>query len=406
MNHTSETSASHVSQNHNLQSYELGKKLTMLCMGIDQYERKLDKGDGPLNNEGLVPIFLGQNLVPTKTVTTWEEVFSELSELEQTASQLSGSRRTFLLAMLDSLRAACELFAGQTLSFKDKLERLVGVPAGAVPVEQTEALQASLDENLGRMGYRQGSLAERVARWEEERFVDKQDLETLFRELMTEAQTRTDERIYKTGDYTMQLNLVRGVPYTARCRFDDGLMDLNADLQMTRSALKHLVAHEVFPGHSTQLLYTLEAAKTGSSPMDVLLCTANAATGAVQEGIGDQGLHLIDWVDSEDDGLHLTLRRLRSAAATSAAWYLMGEGWPEARVRDYLKETAFPQEAWLDGRLRFAAHPFRGPFIASYWFGDEAVREVRERTPKDRFQAFVGELYGHLNTPASLRMFN
>jgi hypothetical protein len=199
---------------------------------------------------------------------------------------------------------------------------------------------------------------------------------------------------------------VRDISYTARCRFDDRLMDLNADLEFTRSALKHLVSHEVFPGHSTQLLYTYARAKEGRSPLDVLLCTANAATGAVQEGIGDQGIYLIDWVDSEDDAIYLNLRRIRTAAATSAAWYLMGEGRPQEQVRQYLQQTAFPQSAWLEGRLRFATHPFRGAFIASYWFGDEAVRTVRERTPQERFPAFIEELYGQLNTPHSLQMFN
>src|SRR5690606_3756782 len=121
----------------------------------------------------------------------------------------------------------------------------------------------------------------------------------------------------------------------------------------------------------------------------------------VQEGIGDQGIHMIDWVDSDDDAIYMDLRRLRSAAATSAAWYLMAEHWPEARVRTFLQETAFPQQAWLDGRIRFASHPFRGAFIASYWFGDEAVRTVRERTPQNRFPAFVEELYGSLNTVQS-----
>ncbi len=73
---------------------------------------------------------------------------------------------------------------------------------------------------------------------------------------MAEAQRRTDDRIYPTGDYTMKLNALRDVPYTARCNFNQGQMDLNMDLSFTRAALKHLVCHEVFPGHSTQLLYT------------------------------------------------------------------------------------------------------------------------------------------------------
>jgi len=387
--------------------HDLGRRLTALTIGMDRFERKISKGEGALSSEGLVPIYMGEGLIEAAQLSSWQEAFEQLNALQREAEAYQqGARRTYLVGMIDSLRAAAELFSGKELSFSDKLERLVGVPAGAVPEEQIADMTSGLLAQLTKAGYRQGTLAERATRWEAERAIDPSDLEPLFIGLMAEAKQRTDERIFPTGDYDMKLNLVRDIAYTARCRFDDKLMDLNADLDFTRSALKHLVAHEVFPGHSTQLLYTHARAVEGRSPADVLLCTANAATGAVQEGIGDQGIHMIDWVDSDDDAIYLNIRRLRTAAATSAAWYLMGENWPEARVRAYLQETAFPQQAWLDGRIRFASHPFRGAFIASYWFGDEAVRTVRERTTKARFPAFVEELYGSLNTPQSLQMFN
>lgn len=387
--------------------HELGRRLTALTIGMDRLERSISKGGGALSTEGLVPIYMGEALIEAEQLSGWQDVFGRLDDLQREVETYPhGSRRSFLVSMIDSLRAAAELFDGQHLSFSDKLERLVGVPAGAVPEEQVEAMRTGLLAQLEKAGYRQGNLEERAGRWEAERALDPNQLEPLFINLMAEAKQRTDERIFPTGDYDMQLNFVRDISYSARCRFDDRLMDLNADLTFTRPALKHLVAHEVFPGHATQLLYTYERAKEGHSPADVLLCTANAATGAVQEGIGDQGIHLIDWVDSDDDAIYLNLRRLRSAAATSAAWYLMGANWPEARVRQYLQETAFPQQAWLDGRVRFASHPFRGAFIASYWFGDEAVRMVRERTSQQDFPEFVEKLYGNLNTPQSLQMDN
>ena len=75
------------------------------------------------------------------------------------------------------------------------------------------------------------------------------------------------------------------------------------------------------------------------------------------------------------------------------------------RVRAFLETTCFPQTAWLEGRLRFAAHPFRGPFIASYWYGDEAVREVRERVGSAGRAEFVNFLYGTMNSVASLKAF-
>jgi hypothetical protein len=385
----------------------LGRRLTALTMGIDRLERRRSGGQGALDSEGLVPIYLGDNVVPAEEVESFESALEVLSDLERQARDYpEGPRRAFLTAMIDSVRAAVQLFRGEDLPFAEKLERLVRVPAAPVDPARLEELRAEVSGLLERTGYREGSLPERARRWEADRYLPREQIGPEFERLMGEAQRLTDEQVYPTGDYTMSLNPVTGVPYTARCNFKAGKMDLNLDLQFTRSALKHLVCHEVFPGHSTQLLATLERAEQGTSTPDVLLCTANGATGAIQEGIGDQGIHLIGFVQDDDDALHLALRRLRTAAATSAAWYQVAEGWPLERVRDFLETTAFPQSAWLEGRLRFAAHPFRGPFIASYWFGDEAVREVRERAGEHHRAAFVDFLYGSMNTPESLRLFN
>ena len=384
----------------------LGRRLTALTMGVDQLERRVSAGNGALDSEGLVPIYLGAELVTPLELQGWDEALEQISDLEREAQTYpSGSRRMFLLAMLDSVRCATQMFRGDQLAFNEKLERLVGVPAAPVSDAQLSAMQADLNNRLEQAGYRSGTLAQRARRWESERFVDPATIEATFDELMLEAQGRTDSLVYPTGDYRMALHPVRGVPYTARCSFSKGRMDLNLDLQFSHSALKHLVAHEVFPGHSTQLLLTKDWATSGRSTPDVLLCTANTVVGAIQEGIGDQGIHLIDWVTESDDVIYLNLRRLRTATATSAAWYQMGEGWEVERVRAFLETTCFPQAAWLEGRLRFAAHPFRGPFIASYWYGDEAVRELRERVGSAGRAEFVNFLYGTMNSVASLKAF-
>ena len=385
---------------------EVGRQLTALTVGMDHLERRLSRGHGVLDSEGLLPIYLGDTLVPPLELSDWDAVHRELNALEgETAKYPAGPRQTFLQDMLRSLRTATRLFEGEELIFREKLEGLVGVPAEPISDERLHDMHAQLSTLLEQAGYRGGTLSERVHRWEAEGALDPSALEPSFLELMAAAQERTDRMIYPTGDYTMRLNMVRGVPFTARCNFNVGQMDLNADLNFTRSALKHLVCHEVFPGHSTQLLYTLDRAKSGESTADVLLCTTNAVTGCVQEGIGDQGVHLLDWIESASDAIHMQLRRIRSASATSAAWYQMGEGWPEARVSEFLERFSFGQRVWIEGRIRFASYSFRGPFIASYWFGDEAVREVRERVTPEQRPAFIDFLYGQMHSPRSLRMF-
>ena len=223
---------------------------------------------------------------------------------------------------------------------------------------------------------------------------------------MAAAKARTAALIFDTGDYDMALNPLHDVPFTARCGFAERRMDLNVDNAFTRAALKHLVCHEVFPGHATQLLYTRAEVDAGRSDADALLCTANAVTGCVQEGIGDQGVQLIDWIEDDDDDIHLALRNLKSAVQTTAAWRLMVEHEPVEAVADYMRTVGCGQDPWVQGRLRMARHPFRGAFIASYYAGNESVRRVRERVAAADRAAFNHYLYGQVHSPRSLEMFD
>ena len=383
------------------------EKLTRVTLGIDALERAKSCGDGPLDSEGLVPIYLGADLIAAPGYTDWAEVEAELGALEAQLPQVTpASRRAFATAMLRSLRTAVHLFRGGTLDYAAKVTDLVGAPAGPVDAEEVDLGRERLDALLRACGVVRGSLAQRIAAWEEERALPPLELESTFHTLMAQGRARTAAKIFDTGDFSMALNPVRGVPYTARCGFDAGKMDLNVDLKFTRAAIKHLVAHEVFPGHATQLLLTRARVLEGTAHPETLLCTANTVLGCVQEGIADEGVGLIDWFEDDDDRIHLELRRLRSAAQTSAAWYLMVERRPREAVAQYLRDTAAGQESWVQGRLKMAAHPFRGAFIASYWAGARAVRKVLQRTAPSDFPRFVDYLYGNAHSPQSLEMFS
>jgi hypothetical protein len=384
----------------------IGLELAAVTMGIDAFERSRPAVGSLLGGHGLVPIFVGGGVVSPRAYASHEDIRSDLAALEADVALLPASPRlVFLQGMLKSLRVAVKMLSGATPAFEEKVTDLVGAPAGRVDADIIEGARGRLDRLLAGAGFVRGDLGQRVAAWESERAVPAERIEAVYRELMAAAKERTDRMVFDTGDYDMALNPVRGTMFTARCSFAAGKMDLNVDISFTRAALKHLVCHEVYPGHSTQVLSTLWAVEQGRAPADALLISADAITGCVQEGIGDQGAAIIDFHEDEDDEIYRELRDIRSAAQTSAAWMLMVEGVDAEQVATYLRTVAMGQEAWVEGRLRMAAHPFRGPFIASYWAGNECVRKVRQRVRKADWPSFLETLYFHANSPASLAAF-
>lgn len=385
---------------------DTGIELTAVTMGIDQFERERAQGDSLLDGEGLVPIYIGDDVVAPRAYAAWEDIFADLDALAARPDvTATDARGVFLTSMVKSVKTAARLFSGEQMSYAEKVRDLVGAEAAPTAEARVAELSDQLDRALTDSGFVRGDLRQRVEAWEEARAIPSEQLEATFRELMGIAKARTATMIFDTGDYDMQLNPLRNVPFTARCGFIDKRMDLNVDNAFTRAALKHLVAHEVFPGHSTQLLYTRAEVDAGRSPADALLCTTNGVTGCVQEGIGDQAVELIDWIEDRDDEIHLALRSLKSAVQTTAAWRLMEEGEAADSVAEYMRTVGCGQEAWVQGRLRMASHPFRGPFVPSYFSGNESVRRVRERVGAGDRTAFHAYLYGQVHSPESLEMF-
>lgn len=380
--------------------------LTAVTIGIHALERQRNDGNSLLDAEGLVPIYTGEDLVTRRRYSDWESAKRDLIQL-QTALEKSApdDRRTFLRGMIDSLLLAVRLFSGGSPTYEQKVVGLVGAGRGHEDAGMIAGCRDRIDQLLTRMGFTRGTLADRVRSWEELRSIDDAKLPGVVDELMAEAKRRTDNMIFDTGDFQMEICPVRDVPFPAKCDFAERRMDLNVDPLLSRSSLKHLICHNIFPGHATHVLYAHAEVAAGRSTSDALLVSANALTGCVQEGIGDQGIYLVEWLEDEDDLLAAELRGLRTACQTSATWAYMAEGQPAEQTVKYLRDTALGQDAWVRGCLRTAAHPFKGPFAASFWSGNEVVRRVREHVPDASKPDFIRYLYGRAHSPQSLAMY-
>lgn len=378
---------------------KVGYTITQVALGIDELERRLQKGNGALDTEGLIPIYLGKDMIEPKRYIRWESVNEDLASLEPEIAQCPDtSRKLFLEALLRSLHAATDIFQGKESSFAYRLENLVGVPAKPADEAVIAELQDEIDQALVRSKIVRGTLGERISTWQNSKFIPVEKLEQEYNLLQEEAVRRTANTVFDVGDFRMKLFLRPGTYSAGKCNFLEGTMEINTDLGCTRAALKHLVTHENFPGHATQLLYTLDAYKRGAAPADILLCTLNGIPGVIQEGIGDQATEIIDWVEDDDDVIQIALRRLRIAVATTASWKLMELGENEESVVQYIKETGFALDPYVDGRINQAKHIYRGPFNASYYYGNQAVRAKRLATPKEEYSQFITYLYGRLHS--------
>jgi len=205
----------------------------------------------------------------------------------------------------------------------------------------------------------------------------------------------------------MQVKGVSGVPFNARCNYLKRTVELNTDPVLTRPGLKHLTVHECYPGHYLQFKLREVWFKEGRAAADSIFSTVNNAASSVFEGVGDNGLRMLDWYESDDDHIQALLNRYRAGVVTGAAWRMHALGWQTEPVRDWLRaQTLVGGEGWVANRMGFISTPSRSVLIWSYWWGEAAVAPAWERVPIAQRPAFYRFMYRGLHSLKSIGMFD
>jgi hypothetical protein len=383
---------------------DLGTELAQAMLGLDRLYRGGATGEGILDREGLVAFPPAQP--QPAHYADWRAADAALAILQTRLPEIDQPlRRDFVAEMLDSLRAAVTGFVGGELSYTERVERCLRTPAWEASPEVMEGYRASIGACLRELGFDKGTLGERVTRWETANRVQPDEVPDVLNELLHEAARRTVERVLPLPLAGLAMTAVglHGQPFSAYCDSPNRQLLVNLDYVYTRTALKHLACHEAFPGHLLHITLREQRTQSGLMPADAPLVMVNSASSAIFEGIGENGIYFLDWVEGPEDRLGMALSRLRSAARCNAALMIHRDGAPVDQAGTYLADTCYTGPAWVESRLAFLTHKLRAPFIFAYWRGDLAVDRVWQTVQPDQRPAFFRYLYHHMHTPTTLQ---
>jgi len=335
-------------------------------------------------------------------------VRARFEELRQGAARLpEPDRRVYYDRLCTSTIAFADWRDGG-LPFQRQLADFLHVPAAPASDTELDALRADMKALLDGMGYA-GDLRRQCAAWEARNRVPADEVPEVLLGLLDEAWHRTEERLLAIPapkSDGMRVNAVSGVAYNARCDYRTRTIDLNVDPVLTRPALKHLSAHEGYPGHYVQFKLRETMAQADEATADVLLSVVNTASSSVFEGIADTGLEMLDWIDSDDDHLQALQNRYRAGIGTVAAWKLHAQALPLGSVTEWLRGAALVGgDGWVENRIRFVSAPERAVLIWSYWWGEPSVAPAWRAVPKERRGDFLRFLHGRMHSIESVAMF-
>ena len=379
------------------------EQVTTALLGVDALYRQ-ESGD----EEGLVVLDMSAGRYNPEPFSGYQVARQRFSELKMQASGLPEADRQRYYDQLCHSTLAFIRWREGDLSFPDQLSSFLHVPAEPASDSQLDDLRSQMHALLNALGYT-GDLSSQFVAWEARNRVPPDEVPGVLRGLLDIAWDRTEERLHIPADKSdgMQVIPVSGTAFNARCDYLERKIELNVDPVLTRQGLKHLVVHEAYPGHYVQFKLRETWHREGLSPADGLLSVVNTASSSTFEGIADNGMTLLDWIETDDDRLLALLNRYRAGIGTGAAWRLHALAWPAEKVAGWLREnTLAGGEGWVAGRMRFITAPSRAVLIWSYWWGEAAVTPVYRQVPVERRSEFLRYLYGRMHSNQTVAMFS
>jgi hypothetical protein len=294
------------------------------------------------------------------------------------------------------------------LSFAEQLHQFLHVPAQPASDTDLDDLRSKMRVLLSQMGYT-GDLVAQCAAWEAHLRVPSDEVSDVLEALMDEAWDRAEKYLFKIPaekSDRMRVIPVSGVHYNAMCNYRERRIHLNVDPVLTRPGLKHLTVHEGIPGHYLQFKMRETGLLEGIGAADGSLSVVNTAGASVFEGMGDNGLQMLNWIDSDDDRVQGYMNRYRAGIGTGAAWRMHALGWPKEKVTDWLRSKSLVGgEGWIANRMGFISASARAVLIWSYWWGEAVVAPVWEKTPMAYRAEFLRFMYDRVHSNDSIAMF-
>jgi hypothetical protein len=383
------------------QTLRFGEKIAAVTMGVDAlYRTEI----GSKNHmDGLVVVNMGWE--KTEPFASYEEARARLGELaRETFALAEPDRRLYYLQACLTLDSFCAYRQGLLPRLGEQVGMFLHVDPAPISDAALQQNCDALSAMLTARGFT-GSLMAQCAEWEARLRVPAEEVESTMNALIREARERCG-RIVELPELDYHCEVERGGAFSARSDFANLRVVVNIDPVYTYPALKHLVCHEVYPGHYIQFSQRKALHARGLAAADGLLSVVNHSSSSTFEGIADMGIEFIDWVTDDDDRICQLLGEIKSACGTVSSYQMHTLGWQQAELIDWLKaHTLVGGEGAINSRMRFIADPARAALIWSYWRGDEGVRGVWRRVAKEDRPRFYDYIYGRLHTVQSLQLF-
>ena len=379
------------------------EKVASAFLGADALYRSDPNGD-PI---GLVIMNLAGDSIAPEYFENHAAAIDRFLELQQLSVELPEVDRRLFYQQLCHTTMQIMRWLRDGLSFSDQIRDFLHV-TGAPPSDQDLDYQRSeIHRLLTEMGY-SGYLQAQCRAWQDRNRVPPDEVQGVMEELMDIAWERTADLIGLPEPKAdgMKVVTLSSDYFNARCDYQKRTVEINIDPVLTRPGLKHLVAHEAYPGHYVQFRLRESLYRAGKATAEGMFSMLKSPSSCLFEGVADHGICTLDWEEGDDDRVMALHTRYRASIGAAAAWRLHALKWEKERAFDWLRTAnLLGGDAWVVQRMGYISPRQRGMHVWSYWQGEPRLHRIWQAVDPDRREEFYEYLYSRLHSPQSVELF-
>lgn len=335
----------------------------------------------------------------------WDEIGRAIERVESALDVLPDRRSAYLRDCLRAYALMVREGQGDDISYAERVATYLQVPGERVPENVIEALERDLRNLYVDAGY-SDDLSVAIPQWREDQTLLGDALVSEAQSLLHRAREETQRNVLPLPEeHHVTLSFPENYPYRGYSDYSrdyQGRVFLNGDIGWERASLKHLVCHEVFPGHQAFSAIREQQYRAGNLPVEGTVYFANTPMTPIVEGICEVGQEMVGMLETIDDHIYDVYSRFTSAISTNLAFDCNTDRMDKETAVTRLVNTARVSRVFAEKRYHFWTNPLWCTSFPHYWYGRELVRESYERM-KEHLPTFYEMVYKQPHSVRSLR---
>ncbi len=387
---------------------DTSEKILDITISLGNYTNEHNGGLGIISN------YTGK----TPTMNSLGEISKAIEEVEIKLNYSDNPRSEYLKRILKGHKALIKRINNE-ISYKDAVKEILEIDLSIIPDNRIKNLHDKILQQFDDLGYTEGSLAEKMQKWNEDNLVTSKTVIDFAKNYVSILQSITNDKVVKlpNEERIEDIEPVRDVFWSGYSKYIGNYKSkilFNLDNKWVRPTFVDTLSHEMYPGHHTWYSVQQFLLENDLFPYEASCIIAVMSVNVLFEGMAEASSILLGLDNLEEHTLgidedlkkNLILARdiidISRIYQINACYMYNVESKSKEDVIGYMVNSGWIEIESAHRVFDYFSHKINGLYYPSYYYGKWIIKYAYDLFSKDKLSEFYEIL---LKTPNTVGTF-